>query len=90
MRSLTKWRHAPSDRAGRDWPTIRQRGGIVEVQALVVQVVGGAVGLAARVGVESETGGFAADRGGNDAGFTLQHGERFLVHPGLGGGVALR
>ena len=56
-----------------------------------MQVFGGAVGLCALLGVESEAGGFAADGGGAepDAGFAFQHGEGFLVHPGLGGGIAL-
>src|SRR4029450_383602 len=58
--------------------------------ALFVDQVGGAGVGACRVGrVHPSTGGSAAEAGGDSGGLALQDGDRFVLHPLLGGGVAL-
>jgi hypothetical protein len=77
------------DHAGRDRPAVGERGGVVQVGSLLEQVVSGAVGVLALVGIEPEAGRFAADRSGGDPGFALEDLPGFVVDPALGGGVAL-
>src|SRR5438094_933064 len=71
------------DDAGGDRPARGQRARVVEVLLLVVQVVGGGVGVAALLGSQATAGGFAADRGGDQAGVAGQDLQCFVSDPFL-------
>ncbi len=77
------------DDAAGDRPAFLEGGGVVEVGALVQEVVGGAVGLGALGVGEVLVGRFAADRGRGLPGLAVQDGECLVLDPRLGGGVAL-
>lgn len=62
IRSFTKWRHAPSITPVAIGHPFGSAVGVVEVGALVEQVVGSTVGLGALLVGEPEAGGLAADR----------------------------
>ena len=76
------------DYAGGDRPTVFECGWVVEVGALGEQVVGAAVSAGSLVGLETESGGLAADRGGDGAGLSVEDRAGFVAHPALGAGIA--
>ena len=69
------------DDSGRDWPTVGERGRIVEVGGFVGEVGSGFVGGLAPRRVEVGVGGLAADRGGDLAGLGFEHPGRLAVDP---------
>src|SRR5438094_4811475 len=71
------------DDAGGDRPARGQRARVVEVLLLVVQVVGGGVGVSALLGSQATAGVFAADRGGDQAGVAGQDLQCFVSDPFL-------
>jgi hypothetical protein len=72
------------DHAGRDRPAVLERGGVVEVGALVEEVGRAAVRVLAFLRVEVEVGRFAGDRAGDDPGFAGGDLGGLVLHPFLG------
>ena len=89
IRSSAKWRHVPSITPVAIGQPLVSAVGVVEVGALGEQVVGAAVSAGSLVGVETQSRGLAADRGGDGTGLSVEHGAGFVAHPTLGGGIAL-
>src|SRR5271157_6457379 len=76
------------DDPGGDGPAFAQRGGIVQVAVLVVQVAGGFVGAGALGGRVAVGGGAAADPGRDLAGLAVQDLAGLVSDPFLSGGLA--
>jgi len=74
---------------GGDGPAIAQRGGVVQVAVLVVQVTGAFVGAGTLGGRVSVGGGAAADPGRDLGGAAVEDLASLGGDPFLGGGLAL-
>src|SRR5450755_416607 len=72
------------DHAGGDRPAAGEGGGVIQVSALVEQVVGADVGVVALGLIEAQARCLAPDRGGHDAGLALEDRAALLRHPALG------
>ena len=77
------------DDPGGDGPAFLQRGGVVQVAVLVVQVAGAFVGAGALGGRVAVGGGAAADPGRDLGGVPVQDLAGLVSDPFLGGGLAL-
>ena len=77
------------DDPGGDGPALRERGGVVQVVLLVLQVAGALVGAGALGGRVAVGGGAAADPGRDLAGLAVQDLAGLVSDPFLGGGLAL-
>ena len=77
------------DDPGGDGPALRQRGGVVQVVLLVLQVAGAFVGAGALGRGVAVGGGAAADPGRDLAGLAVQDLAGLVSDPFLGGGLAL-
>jgi len=77
------------DDPGGDRPALGERGGVVQVAVLVVQVAGALVGAGTLGAAVAVGGGAAADPGGGLARFPVQDLAGLGGDPFLGGGLAL-
>ena len=77
------------DDPGGDGPAFGQRGGVVQVVLLVLQVAGALVGAGALGGRVAVGGGAAADPGRDLRGLSAQDLAGLVSDPFLGGGLAL-
>jgi hypothetical protein len=80
---------APLDDPGGDGPALPERGGVVEVVVLVVQVAGAFAGAGPLGAGVSVGGGAAADPGRDLGGFAVQDLAGLVSDPFLGRGLAL-
>src|SRR5271165_7209679 len=92
MSILSLNRYVPAcsfDDPGGDGPALPERGGVVQVVLLVVQVAGALVGAGALGGRVPVGGGAAADPGRDLGGFAVQDLAGLGGDPFLGRGLAL-